>query len=346
MKPLPKDDLDHVLEYTRSLWEGARGGRIFIAGGTGFFGAWLLESVAHCNRKLSLGLSATVLSRDPHAFLQRMPHLASDPSIQLVQGDIRTFEFRDCKFDFLIHGAAPTTASGSTGAADLMSILVSGTERVLEMAKKNCDARLLYLSSGAVYGRQPEGMSQIPEDYKGGPAGLGPDSAYAEGKRISERMCALLAREFGIQCSIARCFAFVGPHLPLREHFAIGNFIADALAGKTVSVRGDGTPVRSYLYAADLAIWLWTLLFRAGESGANLTTFNVGSSHSISIGDLAREVVNVINHELKVEIAGVSDLGAKRVRYVPDVRKAQAELGLRERIELREAIRRTAAWYQ
>jgi nucleoside-diphosphate-sugar epimerase len=346
VKPLPTEDLKHILQHTLPLWVHARGQRIFISGGTGFFGAWLLESFAHCNRELSLDLSATVLSRDPDAFRRKMPHLAGESSIHLIQGDVRDFVFPEQGFDYVIHGAAPTTADGASGPADLMSTLLRGTERMLAFAKGSGAKNLLFLSSGAVYGRQPESLSHIPEGYLGGPNWLDPDTVYGEGKRVSEQMCALLAQKSDLRCSIARCFAFVGPHLPLNQHFAIGNFIADALAGKNIVVRGDGTPVRSYLYAADLAIWLWTLLFRGTQSGSNPAAFNVGSSHAINIRDLAQEVVEAVGQSLKVEIAGEPALGAKRVQYVPDVRKAEACLGLHETIGLREAIRRTAEWYR
>ncbi len=346
VKPLPTEDLDHVLGHTLPLWERARGRRVFISGGTGFLGAWLLESLAYCNRKLHTGIAATVLTRDPEAFAQRMPHLASEPCIQTLQGDVRDFGFPREEFEYVIHAAAPTSAAAASRPLELLSTLIDGTKRMLEFAKARGANRFLLTSSGAVYGRQPQNLSHIPEHYLGGPEWLDPNAAYAEGKRVSEQMCSLYARESEIDFIIARCFTFVGPHLPLNQHFAIGNFIADALAGRNIAVRGDGTPMRSYLYGADLAIWLWTMLLRESLPGSNPHVFNVGSGNAISIGDLAQVVAEELDSSLRVEVAKSPIVHGPRLQYVPDIGKVDGCLGLRQSIGLREAIRRTAAWHR
>ncbi|MGH9518597.1 MAG: NAD-dependent epimerase/dehydratase family protein, partial [Terriglobales bacterium] len=120
--------------------------------------------------------------------------------------------------------------------------------------------------------------------------------------------------------------AFVGPHLPLDAHFAIGNFVGDALAGRTIRVNGDGTPMRSYLYAADLAIWLWTMLLRAPDMNGNPAVFNVGSGEAVSIAELARAVAAEVNPKCAVEIARAAEPDAARQQYVPSVEKAKREL--------------------
>ncbi len=217
---------------------------------------------------------------------------------------------------------------------------------MIAFASRHNARRFLHVSSGAVYGIQPEHISHLREDYPGGPNWLEPSSAYGEGKRIAEQLCSIHARQASIDFRIARCFAFVGPHLPLDGHFAIGNFIADALAGRTIAVHGDGAPLRSYLYAADLAIWLWTMLFRPSPSGANLGVWNVGSAEAISIADLARMVADEVHPGLAVNLGRTPTAGAPLQQYIPEVRKAEAELGLRATIPLREAIQRTADWYR
>jgi dTDP-glucose 4,6-dehydratase len=126
----------------------------------------------------------------------------------------------------------------------------------------------------------------------------------------------------------------------LDNHFAVGNFIRDALLGGPIRVAGDGTPYRSYLYAADLAIWLWWILLR----GESCRPYNVGSEESISIGDLARTVAGLCQPEASVLVAQEAVPGRPVERYVPSTQRARGELGFQERVGLRDAIERTMAW--
>ena len=341
-QPLPTSDLDHILSETRPLWEEMRNKQIFITGGTGFFGCWLLESFSHINRKLSLNAHATVLTRDPAAFASKCPQIAADPAVVFLKGDVRTFTFPDGEFRFVIHAATEASAKQATEQPiEMLTTIIDGTERALDFAQTHTTQKFLLTSSGAVYGKQPENLTHIPEEYLGGPDPLDPASIYAEGKRISEQMCALCAAHSQIQIKMARCFAFVGPHLPLDAHFAIGNFIGDILAGRPIRINGDGTSRRSYLYAADLAIWLWTMLFQA----PNLVPINVGSAHDLSIAELAHTVAQSLNASTEIHIAKKAVPGAAVARYVPSVDRAKSILGLTQTVSLPEAIRRTAEWH-
>jgi nucleoside-diphosphate-sugar epimerase len=332
-------DLDHILAHTEGLWEELRGKRLFITGGTGFFGSWLLESFVWANECLGLDASAVVLTRNPVGFRAKAPHLAGHPAIELELGDVRLFRFPKGEFPIVIHAA--TEAYFEPSPPQPLSVFdpdIEGTRRVLEFASSHGTERFLFTSSGAVYGKQPADVSHVPEDDPRAPATTDSTTAYGHGKRASEFMCAMYAQQFGFCAAIARCFAFVGPYLPLDANYAIGNFIRDALAGGPIVVKGDGTPYRSYLYAADLAIWLWTILLK----GESCRPYNVGSEQAISIAELASVVSGALNRALPILTQRHPDPVAPPERYVPATTRVQVELGLVERIPLDDAIRRTA----
>lgn len=337
-KKLPEDDLIHVFDAVGPLLEDFRGQWIFITGGTGFFGKWLLETLLYANQRLDLGCHITVLSRNAVAFAENYPHL-SDPSIvNFVTGDVQDFVYPDGQYKFVIHAATDVVAP--TNAVDLFSSCIDGSKRVLDFARQAGCTDFLLVSSGAVYGRQPEDLDAIPENYTGAPDPLNTRSAYGEGKRCSEWLAHAYGELYGFNVKIARCFAFVGPYLPLDKHFAIGNFIRDALTDSEIVIQGDGTAFRSYLYAADLAIWLWTILLRAPDGVA----YNVGGDEAITIADLAQLVTQLAGSDKKIRVMTSTDLLKATERYLPDVQKAGQDLGLKTLIPLNEAIHRTMQW--
>jgi nucleoside-diphosphate-sugar epimerase len=340
--PLPAEDLRDILAQTGALWKEAHGKSFFITGGTGFFGSWLLESFAHLNDAMTLGMKAVVLTRDPSAFAKKSPHLADRSDLEFLQGDIRDFPFPEGNFDYLIHAATEASAKLNTEAPhEMLDAIVAGMRRVLDFAAQANVKKLLFTSSGAVYGPQPPDLTHVPEDYSGAPDPLLASSAYGEGKRVAELMAAIHAKQHPCEVKIARCWAFVGPHLPLDSHFAIGNFIRDAMNGVPIKIGGDGTPLRSYLYAADLTIGLWTVLFKAPSGRA----YNIGDEKSISISELAHTVRDIIENDLPIEIVKSPIAGQPVLQYVPSTARAASELELKPSIDLREAIKKTALWH-
>ena len=326
-------DLDEAIGHCRPALEKLRGARIFVTGGTGFFGKWLLALLARAHAEFAI--EAVVLTRSPESFRAAHPDLAAAP-IALWRGDVRHFEFPKGRITHILHAAADTSAAADADAATLIDTIVGGTKRVLEFGASAGVERLLYISSGAVYGAQPAELTHISEDYKGAPDPCDPRSAYGQAKRLAEQMCVCAAARGGPQAVIARAFAFVGPGLPLDGHFAIGNFIRDAVETREIVVAGDGAPLRSYLYAGDLAAWLITLLAQ-GAAGA---VYNVGSDEALSIADLAHRVAALAPGAPAVTIKGAGTPGAPRLRYIPSIAQARA-LGLEVWTPLDEAIHRT-----
>lgn len=335
---LPISDLDSILLHTEGVWEPLREKRVFLTGGTGFIGKWLIESFLHANRRLDLGASMHVLSRDPKAFLSGHPWLSDRTDLRLIEGDVRSFEFPRGEFSHIVHAA--TSSSDPVPHIETFDTVVGGTRRVLDFSRRSSASHFLFLSSGAVYGRQPSSIKRIPESFTGAPMTTLSQSAYGEGKRAAEWLLFEFGHRYGMSTFVARCFAFIGPYLPLDRHYAIGNFIRDAFSRGPIRINADGAPFRSYLYASDLAIWLWTILLK-GQSGE---PYNVGSDMSLTIKELATLVAEIMPAHPDVLVTKASVPGAPAERYVPSIDKARTQLGLDVWTSLDESIRKTMDW--
>jgi dTDP-glucose 4,6-dehydratase len=334
------EDITRIADALSADWQSLSGKRIFLTGGTGFIGRWMLESLARASADHDLGVEVVVLTRDPARFAAKAPHLAANPAFRFVAGDVLSLEWDGTPYSHVIHGA--TDASAALNENDprrMFDTVLSGTRSVLDFALAAGAQRVLSMSSGAVYGVQPWEMTHVAEDDRGGPSLTTHRSAYGEGKRAAEVLGAIYRQQFGLDVVTARIFALLGPLLSLDIHFAAGNFILDAMAGRTVTVNGDGRAVRSYLYIADLVTWLWAMLLRA-PAGA---TYNLGSEEAISIGDLAARTSQLLGGNGH-EILGRPDLGWNPGRYVPSTARFRAEMQLEPTVGLDEAIRRTAMW--
>jgi nucleoside-diphosphate-sugar epimerase len=327
-----------VLDTQKELFSLLAGKRIFLSGGTGFFGKWLLESFLYVNRTFQLNACLTVLSREPQTILLECPHLKNESALRFLQGDVCSFEFPPDKYDLIIHAATPAGLKFAQEKPDQMhAIIVDGTRRMLDFAKSAEASRFMMTSSGAVYGPQPHDISHVPETYAGTPV-----TVYGKAKLLAEEMCLEAGDRHGFSVVLPRGFAFVGPYLDLDIHFAIGNFIRDCLEDRPIIIHGDGTPWRSYLYAADLAEWLWTILLR----GKHAQAYNVGSEEAVSIRDLAYRVRQCAQTSNPVNIMQNVIPGTNAARYVPSVQRALVELGLKPRYSLDEAILRTWTWHK
>ncbi len=293
--------------------------RIFITGGTGFFGKSMLDyRLRHPDWEWAQA-EWIILSRAPERFTAEYPQLANQKGISFVAGDVRDFAFPQGPFDAIIHAA--TSAVTTLSDAEMTSVILDGVRHVADFAKAADCRTILFTSSGAVYG--PRTAPAAESDA------CNPTTAYGKGKLAAEQMLI----DSGFDVKIARCFAFVGPYLNRRIHYAIGNFIQDCLDGKTITVNGDGTPLRSYLYADDLVEWLFAILER-GETGR---PYNVGSAEALSIRALAEKVRSVLGANNEIKVLGVPTGGAPSV-YVPEIGRARRELGLVVGVPLEQAI--------
>ena len=306
---------------------------VLVTGGTGFFGKALLRHWAAADYH---GLRVTVITRDPTGFRAAYPDLTGHPALTFHKGDVTRPQTLPQRGDFthIIHAATESTTGPLLTPMQRYDHSVQGTRNLLDLAVRLGVRRLLLTSSGGVYGPFPPGLDAVPETYRGSPDPLNAGNAYSLAKIASEHLCVLYADAHPVEPVIARCFAFSGEDLPLDAHFAIGNFVRDAARGRRIVVRGDGSPVRSYLDQHDLAHWLMALLTR----GQPMRAYNVGSDQAISISELAGVVTRIGGVGEEALIEGHEDPNPVRNRYVPDITRAREELGLNITTSLDESL--------
>jgi dTDP-glucose 4,6-dehydratase len=319
---------------------------IFVTGGTGFFGKALLRHWASGYKSEFANAKFTLLSREPNQFIKQNSELLLELNVRLVQGDVQKPEtLPEDDYTHVIHAATDSTRGLDLTPLKRFYQIVDGTRNVLDLAVRCKKPKLLMISSGGVYGRIDQFSSGVPESFNGMPDPSNPHNAYSIAKRQAEHLCTLYQDTHGLEYVIARCFSFIGEDLPINAHFAIGNFIRDAISGKDIVIKGDGLPIRSYMDQRDLAQWLSTLLVK-GKTGK---AYNVGSGEAISIAMLADRIASSItSHRPRVRILKQVTNGqsASRDFYLPDVRRARDEMGLRCEIGLDESVCNVVSHYQ
>ena len=338
---LVRSDAEAVLDGRCHRLSSLRGQHVFISGGTGFLGTWLLELIKILNEAYGFGLRATVYSRQARAFAARWPHLGQIAGVRFEEGDIRYFsEFpRDVRY--IIHAAALTdrrsVASQPSAVAEVNGV---GTQRILRAANLLEDVqKFVLMSSGLVYGSQPWELPRVDETFVGPMRCNDVNGVYAESKRFAEVIAQSAISETKLPVVTLRPFAFVGPYQSLQLPWAVTDFIRDSFNGGPIRIMGDGSTVRSLMYASDFAFWVLAAL----ANGRPRETYNVGGPEPVDLGSLAKMITQSFMPvpEIKTRLG---QSGHERSRLVPDLSRAQRDLGVEVTVSLADAIAKTITW--
>jgi nucleoside-diphosphate-sugar epimerase len=334
---LSPEDIKEIDNLVREKGSSFNNTQVLITGGTGFIGKWILSFFIRL--KIHSDVQVFVLTRDKKKFFNRYPYFNSSHEIYFVEGDITCFKTpTNVSFDYIIHAAADVVKQNTD--IDILNQNIEGSANLLKniVLSKSKNARILFLSSGAVYGpliNEYSGVDEKSSDLNCD--ALGP---YGKGKLEAEKLCQQFQKD-NPSCSlaIARCFAFSGPLLPLDAQFAFGNFIRYALNKENIIIKGDGTPMRSYQYPTDLLRWLIILLLEV----KSFDIVNVGGDQFVSIMDLASEIKNLTSESIDVIIEKRSKPTQVNT-YLPNLNKAKIKYNLINKVSLKDSIIRTFEW--
>ena len=328
---LKEPQLNRLVEAINQL----DGTRVLITGGTGFVGKWLIETAKIACDNGATKFEIIVPTRDILASHVKETKKIGFKNLSLVQGDLLTDVLNIGKVDAIIHAATPASATlNESNPIEMTRINTQSMQAALKFAENRVP--FLFTSSGAVYGNQPQSVSHISEMQDRPYSEL--TSAYAKGKQLAESMCMQAAEEGACTTVIARLFAFSGHYLPRDTHFAIGNFVQNVIDRKPIHINSDGQARRSYLYGADMAIWLWSALTQRSSPNP----LHIGSEHSVSILELAQAVARVSTTELnyipEIKVANPSANSEKFHQYIPNNSATKSYLNVQEWTSLETGI--------
>ena len=331
-------DLNFIFNKCKNEFNFLSNKSILITGGTGFFGKWFLELIFYANKNYNTNILTTIITRNEDKFFLENPHYKNNKFLNIIKLDILDLKKINHKFDFLLHMAATSATETFNGETDAnkTSTLFNGAKNIMEIAIENNISKILFTSSGVVYGSSSKDMkseSDVSHSIE-----LEKRNGLAKGKILAEDVISNLSLKNNINFKIARCFSFVGPYLPLNIHYAIGNFINDAIFNDKIIINGNGLPYRSYLYISDTIIWLIKLLVGSEEG-----VYNVGSERRIQIIELANIVRDLIDPSKKIIIQEneIHEGNFKRDIYLPDTTKIREALKVKEWTSLEDAILKT-----
>jgi dTDP-glucose 4,6-dehydratase len=326
-KPLPASDLEEIIELLEPLLSAQANSRILITGGTGFVGNWIVSTLVKANLDLNLQMEISILTRK--GILER------DKTNKFVKEHVHDLRFSlpasIGRFDFIVHAAAPThSATGASVAGLQQSVIEEGTKNLLNYIRQySPGTRILHTSSGAVYGRS----KQIIPEFSLKP--MKELSSYGKSKLLAEKLINQAEFEGYLSGCNARLFAFAGPGIPLNEHFAVGNFISNAINNVDINVKGNRYTKRSYLYPTDLTRWILTSLYLDP-----VKLVHISNNQEITMEELAGKVQH-LSQVSKISFNGDWDMPST---YIGENKKSKQLLSERVTLEINEMLHRWKKW--
>jgi dTDP-glucose 4,6-dehydratase len=305
--------------------------RAVLTGAAGFLGSHLTRAL------LAAGYDVVALDDYSTGRPENLADLVDDPRVTVIEHDVSTGLPVDGAVDAVLHFASPASPPAYLARPlETLAVGSEGTRHALELARRT-DARFLLASTSEIYG-DPLVHPQA-ETYLGNVSSIGPRSVYDEAKRFAEAITMAYHRTFGLDTKVVRIFNTYGPRMAPGDGRVVTNFIEQALAGRPLTVYGDGTQTRSFCWVDDEVRGILALL-HSDWTGP----MNIGNPDEFTVGELATLVLDVTGASVPVvhEPLPVDDPTRRR----PDITVASRELGWKPEVDLRAGVTELVAWYR
>lgn len=339
LNSIVEKDIVEILDQ-RLPWERFRGKRILVTGASGMIASYLVESLMHLNKAaFDDKCKIVAMVRNVEYARERFNHYDESDGLSIVHHDVSKQYVTKEKIDFIIHAAS--LASPKNYLKDPVGTIAAntlGNFNLLYLAEENEVESFLYVSSGAVYGKNVHNVS-IRENMFGPIDPLSARSCYAEGKRAGETICNSFYHQYGVPIRIARLFHTYGPGMKLDDGRVFADFVSDVLNNRDIVVKGQGKSIRSFCYISDAISALFTILLKGTDGEA----YNIGNEdNKIRIDHLASLLASDFGERgIQVNIQGSHfQEEAEEDHHWPDTGKLRS-LGWNPRIDISEGFRRT-----
>ena len=317
--------MDHRLKSNRKPCE------TLVTGGAGFLGSHL------CEKLLASGKRVICIDNLFTGTEENIAHLFSNPGFEFRKQDV--LEPLDSDADEIFNLACPASpVHYACCPVQTIKTCVLGSINVLELARRT-GARVFQASTSEVYG-DPEVHPQT-EEYWGKVNPIGVRSCYDEGKRCAETLFFDYHRQYGVKIKVARIFNTYGPRMRQDDGRVVSNFIVQALAGRDITLYGDGSQTRSFCYVDDLIDAIMLFMETPDDLAGPV---NIGNPQETTVKLLAETVLKLCGSKSKTVSAPLPQDDPKQRR--PDITKIQALTGWEPATGLEEGLRRTIGYFR
>ncbi len=359
LETLIDQDLDDLIRKARPEFEELAGKRLWLTGGAGFLGYYLVLAVAKWNRTepAPRRITLTVLDNYIRGVPTWLDKMKGD-DITLVKHDVTNplpTSIGDC--EYLIHAASIASPMYyRKHPLETIDANVNGLRYMLDYAagrnaaQKGAFKGMLFFSTSEIYGDPTPDEIPTRETYRGLVSCTGPRACYDESKRLGETLCVIYAQTRDVPVSQARPFNNYGPGLKITDGRVLPDFARDALADRDIVMLSDGKPTRTFCYITDSLSGYLKVLVR-GRRGE---PYNIGiETPELSMRELADKVQQTARDlwgyqgkvVQKVSSEGEVYLADNPNRRCPIIEKARSEIGYAPEVDVETGIRRTLNWY-
>lgn len=305
--------------------------RIIITGGAGFLGSNLSDLL------INKGHEVVVMDSLITGSIENISHLFGNKNFKFIKYDVTEYLFEKGEVDWILHFASPASPIDYAELPiQTLKVGSMGTHKALGLCIKK-KSNFLLASTSEIYGDPLENPQK--ESYFGNVNPIGPRGVYDEAKRFAEALTMAYHNVHGIDTRIARLFNTYGPRMRINDGRLVPTIISQALQNQPLSVFGDGSQTRSFIYVSDMMQGLYKLMINGDND-----PFNIGNPHEMTVLEMTEMIIELTNSKSEIVFSPLPE-NDPLVRN-PDITRAKSILGWEPKVKVEDGIKKTIEYFE